>query len=291
MRFRLRYLKHDLELNQGEFALGRSAECQLSLDDPLVSRRHALLVVAADGVTIEDLHSRNGIVVNGERITRRTPLAEGDTIVIGSQELTLLQGSAVSERGPSAAQVTQQRTLPKIAVTQTTTGRAPPAVTIRPPPTVSPGETGADPTSERRADAFNLLGGVADKALAMGRADEAERLLASALADVVEASRSGRHPSPSLVDVAARFAAKLATATAKGAWADYVVELYHAEGRPCPAPVIDELYSAMRKVSAVDLTRLRAYVALLRERQAMLGPAEKFLLQRIEGLERLAALR
>ena len=91
--------------------------------------------------------------------------------------------------------------------------------------------------------------------------------------------------------MAARFAAKLATATAKGAWADYVIELYDAQVRPCPAPVVDELYNAFRKVNAIDLGRLRAYVARLREKQASLGPAERFLLQRLEGLERLAALR
>ena len=68
----------------------------------------------------------------------------------------------------------------------------------------------------------------------MGRADEAERLLAGRLADVVEASRAASRCRPWLVDVAARFAAKLATATAKGAWADYVIELYHAQARPCP---------------------------------------------------------
>ena len=51
MRFRLRYLHHDLELSEGQFAVGRSAGCQLSLDDPLVSRRHALLVVSHEGVT------------------------------------------------------------------------------------------------------------------------------------------------------------------------------------------------------------------------------------------------
>ena len=49
MRFRLRYLQHDLELSEGQFAVGRNASCQLSLDDPLVSRRHALLSVARDG--------------------------------------------------------------------------------------------------------------------------------------------------------------------------------------------------------------------------------------------------
>jgi len=93
------------------------------------------------------------------------------------------------------------------------------------------------------------------------------------------------------VDTAARFAAKLATATGKGTWADYVIELYDAELRPCPANVVDELYNAFRKVNAIDLVRLRGYVARLRDKQGSLGPAERFLLQRLEGLERLAALR
>ena len=68
MRFRLRYMNHDLELNEGEFVVGRNASCQLSLDDPLVSRRHATFIVHADAVTVEDLGSRNGVSVNGERI-------------------------------------------------------------------------------------------------------------------------------------------------------------------------------------------------------------------------------
>jgi hypothetical protein len=55
--------------------------------------------------------------------------------------------------------------------------------------------------------------------------------------------------------------------------------------------VIDELYNAFRKVNAVDLARLRAYLAVLHQKQATFGPAERFLLQRIEGLERLAVLR
>jgi hypothetical protein len=93
------------------------------------------------------------------------------------------------------------------------------------------------------------------------------------------------------VDLAARFAAKLATATAKGAWADCVIELYQGQARPCSAQVIDELYNAFRKVNAVDLARLRAYLAVLHEKQSTFGPAERFLLQRIEGLERLAGLR
>ena len=62
MRFRLRYLQHDLELNEGTFAVGRNASCQLSLDDPLVSRRHALFEVQNGQVSVEDLNSRNGVI-------------------------------------------------------------------------------------------------------------------------------------------------------------------------------------------------------------------------------------
>jgi predicted component of type VI protein secretion system len=286
MRFRLRYLHHDLELSEGQFAVGRSAGCQLSLDDPLVSRRHALLVVTKDGVTIEDLQSRNGVIVNGQRIAARTTVHAGDKIVIGSQELTLLEGRESAGRETASHQV-GKRTLPKMPAALD--------VAADPRSSLPSVEGGSDPDAEpsmvRRADAFNLLGSVAEKALAMGRADEAERLLASPLADVVEASRAGKRLSPWLVDMAARFAAKLATATAKGAWADYVIELYDAQLRPCPAPVVDELYNAFRKVNAIDLARLRGYVARLREKQASLGPAERFLLQRLEGLERLAGLR
>ncbi len=295
MRFRLRYLHHDLELNEGQFAVGRSAGCQLSLDDPLVSRRHALLVVSKDGVTIEDLQSRNGVNVNGQRITGKTPLHAGDKVVIGSQELTLLlgrEGGGRDTTSPSAG----KRTLPKVPTAEdparerTTSAPPGPLARTASSPSLAPPDVD-EPSMLRRAGAFDLLGSVADKALAMGRADEAERLLASPLADVVEASRAGKRLSQQLVDVAARFAAKLATATTKGAWADYVVELYDTQGRTCPAPVVDELYLAFRKVNAIDLARLRGYLNHLREKQASLGPADRFLLQRIEGLERLAALR
>ena len=289
MRFRLRYRHHDIGLSEGEFELGRSTDCQLSLDDPLVSRRHALLVVASHGVTVEDLQSRNGTSVNGQRIVGRELLHAGDKIVLGSQELTLL----LDVDGAESALRAGDRTLPKIAAATrgNALGGSSEEPITDPPPEPEPSTTGAHARPERRADAFSLLGGVADKALALGRADEAERLLGSALLEILQAAREGRRSSPPLVDVAARFAAKLATATSKGPWVDYVVELYDTQRRLCPAQVTDELYSAMRRVSAIDLARLRDYLARLREAQSSFGPAEKFLLQRLEGLERLAALR
>lgn len=281
MRFRLRYLQHDLELNEGTFAVGRNASCQLSLDDPLVSRRHALFEVQGNVVTVEDLQSRNGVIVNGHRIDAKVVLAVGDRILIGSQELTLL---AARDPGNQPGQAVGKMTMPKMRV-------GTPGSAFPPPGGAGPIESDHEPSMVRRADQFKLLSGVAEKALAMGKAGEAERLLASALADVIEATRANRPLPPTLVDQAAKFSAKLATATGKGGWADYVIELYQAQKRPCPAHVIDELYNAMRKVTAVDLNRLRAYVAMLRQKLPHYGPAERFLFQRLEGLERLAALR
>lgn len=278
MRFRLRYMNHDLELNEGEFVVGRNASCQLSLDDPLVSRRHAVLTVRADTVTVEDLGSRNGVSVNGERIAGRMLLRPGDKVQIGSQEMVLVAGATEAVR--AATRNPLKMTLPRMPEVGSLSSKPP---------------SGSEPDPEasmvRRADAFNLLGSVADKALAMGKSAEAERILASPLADVIEASRQGKRITPSLLDQAARFSARLATQTGKGAWADYVIELYQSQGRIVPAPVIDELYNAFRRVSAIDLGRLRDYVAALREQLPQFGPAERFLFQRIEGLERLAAIR
>lgn len=292
MRFRLRYMQHDLELAEGEFVVGRNASCQLSLDDPLVSRRHARLMILATGVVIEDLQSRNGVLVNGTRIHGQVPLDVGDRILIGTQELTLLAVHESNEQ-KARAKVTMPK-MPTASPAQASALGTPVPVPAPGPPSISPDSSISDEfetSMVRRADAFNLLAGVAEKALAMGRVLEAERLLASPLTDVIEASRSGKRITPSLVDQAARFSAKLATATGKGAWADYVVELYAAQKRPAPAPVIDELYNALRRVTSIDLQRLRDYIEQLRLRLPQFGPADRFLIQRLEGLERLANLR
>ena len=279
MRFRLRVQDQDYHLTDGQYAVGRNASCQIILDDALVSRRHALFTVEGDEIFVEDLQSRNGVLVNGQRIPEPTVLQLGDVVTIGGQELHLLQGFETVERIPRAAPA-NKATIPRLS---------PPEMTVE----YSGQDLDLDMEASvaRRADQFRMIGGVADKALALGRAAEAERLLASALGDVIEGTRAGRGMPPALVDEAARYSARLATATGKGGWADYVIELYTAQQRPPPAVVIDELYNGMRRVSSVDVVQLRAFIEQLRQLLPSFGPAERFLFQRLEGLERLAALR
>ena len=73
----------------GEITIGRAPGNGLVLDDGQVSRRHAAIRPAADGVHVEDLGSYNGTYVNGERIAAAAFVGAGDTIKVGETLLTL----------------------------------------------------------------------------------------------------------------------------------------------------------------------------------------------------------
>jgi pSer/pThr/pTyr-binding forkhead associated (FHA) protein len=75
----------DYELTKDRIVIGRSPDCDISLDVPAMSRFHAQFVRTADGYSFEDLGSRNGSYVNGEGIgDRRVPLHNGDRIHTGA---------------------------------------------------------------------------------------------------------------------------------------------------------------------------------------------------------------
>ena len=63
-------------------------QCQLVLDDPAVSSRHAVIERGTQVVTISDLGSRNGVKVNEQRIGS-SDLRDGDTVIIGQTTLRL----------------------------------------------------------------------------------------------------------------------------------------------------------------------------------------------------------
>jgi pSer/pThr/pTyr-binding forkhead associated (FHA) protein len=81
--------------------IGRQDGLDLVLQDPLVSRRHARLSEAREGVTVEDLGSRNGTFVNGNEVIGPTLVTAGDQILIGVSVVQLRSADQVAER-PSA---------------------------------------------------------------------------------------------------------------------------------------------------------------------------------------------
>ena len=76
-------------LGEGWTRIGRSAVADIQLDDPSVSRRHALVVRTDDGLRALDDRSLNGLFVNGERV-EWAPLVDGDELEIGRYRLYVI---------------------------------------------------------------------------------------------------------------------------------------------------------------------------------------------------------
>ncbi|MEV0440152.1 FHA domain-containing protein [Streptomyces spectabilis] len=84
-------------LHGGQIRVGRSAQADVPLDDPDVSRLHCAVTLAPDGrVTVEDLGSTNGTAVDGRALTDRpVRLASGSLLRIGESVLRLTTGSGM----------------------------------------------------------------------------------------------------------------------------------------------------------------------------------------------------
>lgn len=66
--------------------IGRAQTCNVMLDDPCVSAKHAALLRRPQGVFAEDLQSANGTLVNGTAIDAATLLNDGDCLRVGETE-------------------------------------------------------------------------------------------------------------------------------------------------------------------------------------------------------------
>jgi pSer/pThr/pTyr-binding forkhead associated (FHA) protein len=111
-------------LSRGEITVGRMEGNTIRLMERNVSRRHARLVRDAGSIFIEDLNSFNGVKINGERITKRLELREGDLVEIGDYHLAL-QAHAVEDDATSRVDTTLESAAPVVAKTNGSHGGAP----------------------------------------------------------------------------------------------------------------------------------------------------------------------
>ncbi len=278
----------------GDFVVGRSSNCNLSLDDALVSRRHALLCVTRDSLTVEDLGSRNGITVNGRRAEGAVRLKHLDRITIGNQELIVLE-----EVPPTAAQTVQfarcracgalcepnaNRCLQCSATVhqerQTLAGET---VTLHNLPAV--GVTGEDEATQTTSG-FSLLAPIAEKALALGRYEEASRLLGPTLDRLRMQIEERRQIDEATVAKGLQLALQVAEGpTVAARWLPWIFDLHALLRRPMSSDTIDRLHEVVRRSRYANPRPLRAYLAVLRSME--LAPAQRFLLRRLEALERV----
>ena len=111
--------------------IGRAPEVTFRVDDRNVSRRHARFVLQNGSVFVEDLGSLTGTRVNGERISGRRKVREGDLVQIGDYDLAVLheQGAEGDPGAPPPLPVTPRETV---------VPHAPQGVDAGPPPAPEP---------------------------------------------------------------------------------------------------------------------------------------------------------
>ena len=109
------------ELTPGTYLIGRGESCRIRFNLPEVSERHAILTVRDDKAVLEDLHSANGTLVNGDAIDCAVVLDGGMVVQIGSG---MLRVSEAEEEKPKSEVVVEEEKEEESAVQLPTTTTA-----------------------------------------------------------------------------------------------------------------------------------------------------------------------
>ncbi len=82
--------RYEVREDQSEVVIGRSPDCEITIDDQNASRRHGLVKRTMHGFTVQDLGSKNGVLVNGTRIQEPKELKDGDEIQLGGTRIMFI---------------------------------------------------------------------------------------------------------------------------------------------------------------------------------------------------------
>lgn len=226
-RFRLRFLLQEIDLPQGDTLIGRSANCQVTLDDPLVSREHARIRIQGASAVVEDLGSRNGVQLGGQPVGRSAPLHNGDRIRIGTQELVFLELPASAER--PARTVTRST---GFMCHCATCARAYPAELVACPACGAKERTEEDTlTGSNQKDwGLELAAEAVEKSVAAGSVEALERLLSTARLGLEQRLAEGRAIERRIIDAIAAGAAQVAVGRREAAWGRWALSIYASLG-------------------------------------------------------------
>jgi hypothetical protein len=288
-RYRLRFLLQEIDLHRGVTLIGRSPDCQVTIEDPLVSRQHARIVIDDQGARVEDLKSRNGVKVNGKAIRAPTSLRESDRVRIGTQELVFCEIAEGS--GPVIAKTTGflrhcarcRMPYPQEMLACPNCGE-----TLQLEEDTMTGQLG-DGTS--RSWGLQLLLEVLDKALGLGRVPDAVRALQRIHAQMEERLVAGERLEPKQLDEIAQAACAVANATKDPSHAVNVMRVYPRANlvpsqsvvetigelavgmRAEMRPAIDDLVQWLRVASdQTQLTKLEQVVTAMEAAEARGDP-------------------
>lgn len=246
-RYRLRFLLQEFDLPRGATILGRSSDCHVTIEDPLVSRHHARIVLDGDRAVLYDLNSRNGVKLNGHGVKEPTELKDGDRLRIGTQELVFCR----VEQAPNAS--------------AKTTGFLRHCARCRMP---YPQEAGACPNcgATEALDEETLSGQfgaaaqavwsiqlfleVLERALSLQRFEDVNRILRRATVQVEERIVRGDPVDGPQLAKLADGAARASMALADPTWASWVAQVYRRVPLVVPEPIVQRLHELVTRFPA-----------------------------------------
>lgn len=237
-RYRLRFLLQEFDLPRGTTILGRSSDCHVTIEDPLVSRHHARIVLDGDHAVVHDLNSRNGVKVNGQIVRQSQELRDGDRLRIGTQELVFCRVDEIRD-GSSK-----------------TTGFLRHCARCRMP---YPQEAGSCPScggtealddetlsgrfgpAAQQVWSVQLFLEVLARAMSLGRYDDAHRILQRATIQVEERLAHGDSVDGDALAKLAAEALNASLALRDPTWGLWVVQVYRRVMMMMPDDVIEKL--------------------------------------------------
>ena len=275
----------EIDLPHGETVLGRSADANLTIEDPLVSRLHARIVIDDNGGRVEDLESRNGVRVNGVLIRGPTRLNDGDRVRLGTQDLIFCR----VEQGPPR----QNKTTGVLRLCANC--RLPYAREMVACPNCEATEQleeqtlqGDDPNHDKGQWGTQLLVEALERALAHGRTADAERIVRRATAELDAHLASGGALDTQTLAALSVQTTQASIATGDAVWAIWAIDVHRRMNRVPAAGVVRALADASTKHGPSIAGPLRRLVDHIRLRGDGVGLASA---ADVEALARLDELR
>ena len=241
-RYRLRFLLQEFDLARGVTLIGRSVECHVTIEDALVSRRHARIVIDEDTCTVEDLASRNGVHLNNQPLRGKAVLHDGDRLRIGTQSMVFCHIE------PEAHGLTRTTGVLRICANC----RRPYPREMLACPVCEETEQIDDTLSsgalaDRQAWVLQLLIEALEKSLALGRGEDSERLLERATRQFSEMIRAADSVTRSQVEALAILVLRWALTHNEPRWGEWLLDAYGQLVQPPSAQVLNGVLTLLRR--------------------------------------------
>jgi len=224
VRYRLRFHLQEVDLVGEEIIIGRGSMGQITIDDPMLSRRHIRIDLSGAAPTVEDLRSRNGTQLNGRALVDRATLNDGDRIRIGTRELVFLAPKSAmnNDRNTSALRFCSGCAIPY------------PARSLHCPHCGAVQDEEGASTEVRDGVAsgwtFHLLSQVVVRAIEQGRLTDAERMMSRGVAELEAQLDRGIEVESAHVIEVAECSTRLGCALRSARWIEVGARLYRRGG-------------------------------------------------------------